>query len=219
MIRHIRGPVVAAMACAFSGMLGYTLGESHSRSVMNVSPVEISQPEAGESESVETALACPSEPLLECEAAREEQRKSIESMTGTQAQLREDLEFYRGLVDSRQAEESVRLHSAEWQRLSAGRVVLRLVLVRTGPRQKEVEGRLLVKLRGVQDGQVREIFIERLAVGAPPKMEFAFRNFHEWEIELRVPASFKPDRLVATLDIKGQKEPIVESWTWTELES
>ncbi len=217
--KQLAGPVIAGMLCAFAGMVGYVLGESRGRESTVESALTIAAPERAEPESEPVMPRCPAEPLHECEAARDELRIAVEQLTGTQAKLREDLEFYRGLVDLRQAEESVRLHSAEWTRLSAGRIVLRLVLVRTGPNRKEVQGKLQVKLRGMQEDQVREIFIERIAVGATPKMDFNFRNFHEWEIELRVPSSFKPDRLIATLEIKGHKEPIIESWTWSELES
>ncbi len=219
MIEHIRGPVVAAMLCAFAGVVGYALGEGKGRDdALAAMPISSPQAEPVAANDPVPEQVCPSAPLLECEAARVELRRTIEGMTGTQAQLREDLEFYRGLVDSRRAEESVRLHSAEWRQFGAGRIVLRLVLVRTGPRQKEVSGRLELKLRGIQDTEVREVFIERITVGEPPNMEFSFRNFHEWEIELRVPASFQAERLIASLQIKGQKEPVVESWTWTELE-
>jgi len=219
MIEQIRGPVVAAMLCAFAGVLGYALGEGKGRDdALAAMPISSPQAASVTADDPVPEQVCPPAPLLECEAARVELRRTIEGMTGTQAQLREDLEFYRGLVDSRRAEESVRLHSAEWRQFGAGRIVLRLVLVRTGPRQKEVSGRLELKLRGIQDTEVREVFIERITVGEPPNMEFSFRNFHEWEIELRVPASFQAERLIASLQIKGQKEPVVESWTWTELE-
>ncbi len=219
MIAQIRGAVFAAMLCAFAGVVGYALGEGRGRAdALAALPIVSPKPALNAAQEPSQEPVCPQAPLLECQAAREELRRTIEGMTGTQAQLREDLEFYRGLVDSRRAEESVRLHSAEWRQFGAGRIVLRLVLVRTGPRQKEVSGRLELKLRGIQDTEVREVFIERISVGAPPDMEFSFRNFHEWEIELRVPASFKVERLIASLHIEGQKEPVVESWTWTELE-
>lgn len=216
---RIQGPVLVAMLCAFAAMLGYVLGEQKARSDAPDASVSVEPLVQNQEVSLASEPRCAPEPLLECEAARAELRSGIEQLTATQAQLREDLEFYRGLVDARHAGESVRLHRAEWQRLSAGRVVLRLVLVRAGPRQKVVHGSLQVKLRGVQSGDVREVFLDRIAVGEPPRAEFAFQNFHEWEIELQLPESFQAERLIATVKLKGQKTPIVESWNWMELES
>ncbi|MEN8718850.1 MAG: DUF6776 family protein [Oceanococcaceae bacterium] len=219
MVRSIPASAVVAMLCAFCGLLGYVAGEWRGRQSGPEVAAPVALPSTGVPFAPSSAPKCPTEPLLECEAAREALTESVAELTSARARLREDLEFYRGLVDNRQADNSVRLHDAEWVALSDDRVLLRLTLVRAGPGQNELEAHLKVVLRGTMDGEVREVLVDRLAIGRAPDLTISLKNFREWEAELRIPVSFVPDRLIVELRRSARSKPVVKSWAWSTLES
>ena len=213
-------PAVTAMVCALSALIGYVVGEHQATQRTPVAaPVENEM--ILEDDVPVEALSCDTSEaeLLECQTARESLRSSVAQLTQDRAELREDLEFYRGLVDLRQAERGVRAYKAEVFPLQGNRSLLRVVLVRTGAKAVEVSGQMVLRLRGTQGDDVTDVFVDRLAVGVVPSLNFAFSNFHEWEAELRLPESFQPERLIVELTIEGAAKPLVESWAWSEIKS
>lgn len=219
MIQHIRGIAVGAMCCALSALVGYVVGEGQaSTDGLAALTARVDEADTTDSKAYGEGQLCPPEPLQECEAGREALRESVSDLTRRQARLREDLEFYRGLVDAGQADDAVRLHQARWVSLGGDRILLRVLMVRGGGASAELPVKLAVKLRGMVSGAVRELRVDRLVVGAVPQLAFELRGFHEWEAEIRLPADFKPDRLIAELTPGKRKRPIVESWLWSEIE-
>lgn len=219
-MQQTRGIAIAAMCCALSGLVGFVVGEaqapeSNERRPLGEQRAERSSLSVTELEQKEV---CPPEPLQECESGREALRDTVNDLTRRQARLREDLEFYRGLVDLGQANDAVRLHQARWVSLGGDRILLRVLMVRGGNANNNLPVKLDIKLRGMVEGAVRELRAERLVVGRKPDMSFELAAFHEWEAELRLPDSFKPDRLVVELSPGKRRRPVVESWLWSEIE-
>ena len=165
--------------------------------------------------------AAPDEGDVDVEEEEAEQPSFIKiplKLTSEQAELRAELEFYRGLMRADGDSEGLRLHRVEWSALDSERVLLRAVLVRAGPQNRVVEGTLAMRLRGRRGDKVVETPISELLAGPPPAERFRLRHFQEWEAELRLPRGFTPERLIATIDPRGAV-PIVKSMPWADLEA
>ena len=219
-MRGLRAAVFAALACAASGLIGFLIGEGGSESRPRV-VVPGTQPE-GEAAlglgSVDPQLAACPAGLSLCESGRSSLRSSVAELTRQNADLREDIEFYRGMLAAA-GDEPVRLLKLEWYQLDQRRLMLRAVLVQPGNARSEVRGELRFRLRGSMGDQLREFPVRELVQGNPPSPQFAFRRLTEWEAELRLPQGFVPERLIATIQVQGGRSAIVKSWTWRELES
>jgi hypothetical protein len=157
--------------------------------------------------------------LTRCETARASLRESVAELTAQRARLREDLEFYRGLVDPENSAGGVRLHAVEWYPLADARVMLRAVLARAGGSRGVATGRMEFRLRGREGDQVREYPVAELVAGPTPGASYRFSRFQEWEAELRVPQAFEPERLIALITPQDSRDTVVKSWAWPALEA
>lgn len=214
--------MAGAALCATSALIGFVLGEQQSTSV----PLDrVSLPNnAGQTDVTEQAassadLSSELRDLTRCETARASLRESVAELTAQRARLREDLEFYRGLVDPENSPGGVRLHAVEWYALAGARVMLRAVLARSGGSRGVATGRMEFRLRGREGEQVREYPIAELAAGPTPGAEYRFSRFQEWEAELGIPSAFQPERLIALITPQGSDDTVVKSWAWPALEA
>ena len=229
-MRRVGSAITAAVLAALTGVLGFLLGEH-----MGALQAQRAQPlpaaviapvtGSGEAAEVEAVAVAPglapagcAPALAQCREARISLRDSVAELTSEQAELRAELEFYRGLMRADGDSEGLRLHRVEWSALDSERVLLRAVLVRAGPQNRVVEGTLAMRLRGRRGDKVVETPISELLAGPPPAERFRLRHFQEWEAELRLPRGFTPERLIATIDPRGAA-PIVKAMPRADLEA
>ena len=222
-MRRVGSAITAAVLAALTGVLGFLLGEhmgalQAQRAQPLPAAVIAPDPVTGAITAAGLAPAGCAPALAQCREARISLRDSVAELTSEQAELRAELEFYRGLMRADGDSEGLRLHRVEWSALDSERVLLRAVLVRAGPQNRVVEGTLAMRLRGRRGDKVVETPISELLAGPPPAERFRLRHFQEWEAELRLPRGFTPERLIATIDPRGAV-PIVKSMPWADLEA
>jgi hypothetical protein len=126
----------------------------------------------------------------------------------------EELAFYRGIVGGTD-QGGLRLQDFALTGVPAG-VRIAFVLARAETADREVRGRLQIRVEGTRAGHIVSIDLATLAAapGTVP-LSFAFRYFQEITADLRIPADFTPQRVVirilpATQGVKGT----VESFPW-----
>jgi len=153
-----------------------------------------------------------------CEALR----GSVASLESQQAELREQLAFYRNVA-------------APEQEVRAGVRILRmtmrpagetdawryeLVLVQPTRRDHTVTGRWDLKVAGALGKQMKTLGLSELQAGKPSDKTFTFRSFQEFGGDLTLPSGFLPSRVTVTLrvqDGKNEAAEVEESFDWSRL--
>ena len=142
------------------------------------------------------------------EEERRELARTIGELQAEVANLRQQIEFYRGVVASDNPRAPVAIRSFRVvQSLEGSAPVLRLALVQPGNPQSIVSGTVQPSLEGR-----RGVRFERISLSAH---KFSFRYFENLELPLPLPSGFVPERV--TVEIRSGSRntaPVVQSLLW-----
>lgn len=149
---------------------------------------------------------------------REAYRQIEEQMADLQGQLieqQEELAFYRGIVRG-PGEAGLSVRDLSLASRSEGIVQLRFTIAQPAKAERQVSGRLQLRLEGVRNGAPASMDVAQLLIDASmAQPSFNFRYFEDIALELRIPEDFDPQRVIirvvpATRGVKAS----VESFPW-----
>ncbi len=145
----------------------------------------------------------------------------VESTLGDlQAQIQaqeEELVFYRGIVSPQDGIAGLRIQSLEVLPSDGeGRYLLRLLLVQAIQHSRRVSGAVKLQLEGTQNGEAVTFDVAELALpGESYDMDYEFRYFQGLETELRLPATFEPQRVVVEIwPNEARADRINQTFDW-----
>ena len=139
---------------------------------------------------------------------RQEVARTIGELQAEVSRQRQQLEFYKGVVESAEPSANVAIRNARIDRTdTADRVQLRLSLVQPGNPRGMVSGRIKVLLEGSREGRpIRVTVLE---------MPYNFRYFENIDRELSAPTGVSPERLQIEVEPSGRPgRPVVQSLLW-----
>lgn len=163
------------------------------------------------------------EAVLEREAdvLRQANRLLREQETARQAEfdtLQSELDFYRRLAGTGGAQTGLDVYRAELLATASGRVFqFVLTLTQNIRRASIISGRARIDVEGTLDDRPVTLYWAELSDGAAAEPAFRFKYFQQLEGYLALPEGFTPNRLVVTLEAKGQKNPVQRSYGWRTL--
>jgi hypothetical protein len=143
--------------------------------------------------------------------------KSMGELQAQVAQQSQELAFYRGVVAQGAASigikiEQVRISTTE----HPGVFSVHLSLLRSGRADTDALGSLLLGLDGAANGEAKSLDFAALTAGRTHELRYNFRYFQDFDQELTVPATFKPEQLVMELhSSKKDVPPLSQSFLWT----
>jgi hypothetical protein len=143
--------------------------------------------------------------------------KSMGELQAQVAQQSQELAFYRGVVAQGAASigikiEQVRISATEHPRVFS----VHLSLLRSGRADTDALGTLLLGLDGAENGEAKSLDFAALTGGRTHELRYNFRYFQDFDQELTVPATFKPEQLVMELHAsKKDVPPLSQSFLWT----
>jgi hypothetical protein len=143
--------------------------------------------------------------------------KSMGELQAQVAQQSQELAFYRGVVAQGAASIGIKI---EQVRISAtehpGVFSVHLSLLRSGRADTDALGSLLLGLDGAANGEAKSLDFAALTAGRTHELRYNFRYFQDFDQELTVPATFKPEQLVMELhSSKKDVPPLSQSFLWT----
>jgi len=143
--------------------------------------------------------------------------KSMGELQAQVAQQSQELAFYRGVVAQGAASIGIKI---EQVRISAtshpGVFSVHLSLLRSGRADTDALGSLLLGLDGAANGEARSLDFAALTGGRTHELHYNFRYFQDFDQELTVPTTFKPEQLVMELHAsKKDVPPLSQSFLWT----
>lgn len=148
-------------------------------------------------------------------------RASVTGLEAEAADLREQLAFYRSIVDPAQARAGVRVLRLALQPGAQAQVWrYELALVQPMRRDRLATGSWDLKIEGLAGQQMQTLVLDALRVGPAVEPRFSFRTFQEIGGELKLPSGFLPSRVTVTLQVQdGKAAPgeVSESFDWARV--
>jgi hypothetical protein len=162
--------------------------------------------------------------LAETETVRagqeREQAEVARAMGDLQAQVArqsQELAFYRGVVAQGAATIGIKI---EQLRIVAGTrpatFIVHLSLVRSGRADTDASGTLQLSLDGSVDGAARTLDLASLTGGRLRELRYSFRYLQNFDQELSIPLTFKPEQLAIELhSSRHELAPLSQTFLWT----
>ena len=143
--------------------------------------------------------------------------KSMGELQAQVAQQSQELAFYRGVVAQGAASIGIKI---EQVRITAtehpGVFSVHLSLLRSGRADTDALGSLLIGLDGAANGEAKSLDFAALTGGRTHELHYNFRYFQDFDQELTLPSTFKPEQLVMELhSSKKDVPPLSQSFLWT----
>ena len=143
---------------------------------------------------------------LDTQAAALLQERLIDSQEEI-FQLSKDLEFYQGIINASDEENSPGVHGIRIKPLTHARGYrLELILLYIANTDKMVDGVIDVVLEGILDSAVKRLSLNEISLDENQTYTIRFRNFQRFENNFILPENFEPQRVFVTLSIDDQDE-------------
>jgi len=146
-----------------------------------------------------------------------EVQKSLGAQQQELASLREQLAFYRGVMSPQALQSGLHVNELRISGGSAGAYHYDLVLVQAARQERHATGRVELRVIGRDRASIQRS-LSLADLGADASQRFSFRHFQEFSGSLRLPAGFRPQRLLVTLMSDGGDAPHVEQeFEWSRV--
>lgn len=149
-----------------------------------------------------------------------EQAEVARAMGDLQAQVArqtQELAFYRGVVAQGAAPLGVKI---EQLHITAGprpaTFIVHLSLVRSGRADTQAAGAVQLSLAGTGEGGAKTLDLAALTAGRVHELRYTFRYLQNFDQELMVPLSFKPEQLAVEVQ-SGRHDipPLSQTFLWS----
>ena len=130
----------------------------------------------------------------------------------------QQLAFYKGVVQQGATAIGLKIEQLKITAIEGkpGMFNVHLSLVRSGRAEGDAAGTLIMTLDGSADGAAKSLDLGALTGGRQRDLRYTFRYFQDFDQELKVPATFKPEQL--SVEVHSQKKdvpPLSQTFLWT----
>lgn len=149
--------------------------------------------------------------------ARREIQTTLEDLQRKQADLQEQVTFYKGIISPGAGEEGLRVQSLRFSSDGAPRLYhYRLVLTQVRTRELKISGSVYMKIYGSQDGREVTLDARDLAPNGKGPTSFGFQYFQSLEGDVLLPQGFVPARVEVSAQESGHPA-IQQNFDWNGL--
>jgi len=147
---------------------------------------------------------------------REEESLHQEEMQ----QLQNELDFFRRLAGTSGTQSGLAIYHLALTPTGSGRVFrFELTLTQNLQRSAITTGTVQIDLEGVIEDQPVSLPWSQISNGSDPEPDFRFKYFQQIDGYVVVPEDLDPERMLITLNVKGQRKPIHRAFDWNLLTS
>jgi hypothetical protein len=119
--------------------------------------------------------------------------------------VREELEFYRGIVSPGDVPPGLRIHRFDISPLQeGGGLGYELILIQVKKNDRPVSGTITMAIDGLQDGKPAKLGLADLTDPQAGQLKFKFRYFQKIRGQLHLPPDFRPLLLELAVDPVGK---------------
>lgn len=149
--------------------------------------------------------------------AYEEVERMMTELQNEVLELRQEVAFYRGIVNSEDVAPGLRIQSFKVRRDEQEQYHYRLVLTQLASTIARIQGQAQISLAGMLDGaQVELSSQDVLADSGARALRFSFRNFQELRGSLTLPPGFIPLRITLKAAPQGGGTVVERTFSWNE---
>ncbi len=149
------------------------------------------------------------------QSARQEIQSTLEELQHKQADLQEEVAFYKGIVSPGAGDEGLRVQSVRFGNGGAPRLYhYRLVLTQVRTRELKISGSISMKIYGEQGGKAVTLDSRDLSPNGKGLGGFAFQYFQSLEGDVLLPLGFTPGRVEVTAQESGH-EAVQQNFDWS----
>ncbi len=217
MLRRLLVEVAVVLSLALLGYLAwwlYELGKVH-----GVAELESLRQEHARLEELHNALQAENEGLRE-QVAILDRSSSIDRQAAQAVQdelgalqnelltVREEMEFYRGIVSPGNVKPGLYLHRFELGKgLQPGQFHYDLVLTQLKRNDRDVTGTVEWRITGKLDGELRELDLAAVTEDQVGELKFRFRYYQHLTGTVTLPQGFRAQEVRLTIRATGKKAP------------
>ena len=147
--------------------------------------------------------------------------RSLAELQSEILELKEEVAFYRGIVNSPEAVQG--LHVQSFRLESSGdeqHYHYRLILTQYAKNNRLISGTAKMVVSGVQDGRQVELTHEHIAGDGKHGVKFRFKYFQELEGDIELPTGFLPLRVNLKAGTDGRGKAAAErTFSWADVAS
>ena len=149
--------------------------------------------------------------------ARQQVQSTLEELQRKQADLQEEVAFYKGIISPGSGEEGLRVQSLRLVSDGAPRLYhYRLVLTQVRTRELKISGSVYMKVYGSQAGKPVTLDARDLSPSGKGPSGFAFQYFQSLEGDLLMPQGFTPGHVEVTAQESGHAA-VQQNFDWQGL--
>jgi hypothetical protein len=148
------------------------------------------------------------------QSAHQEIQATLQDLQRKQADLQEEVAFYKGIISPGAGEAGLRVQSLRFGNGGAPRLYhYRLVLTQVRTRELKISGSVNMKIYGVQDGKAVTLDAREIAPSGKAPASFAFQYFQSLEGDVLLPQGFAPGRIEVTAQESGH-DAVMQNFDW-----
>lgn len=142
-------------------------------------------------------------------------RQELKQLQEEILELREEVEFYRGIVSPIERQAGLNIQTFQLERAGEeGLYHFELVMSQVLNNDRYVEGQVKIHLQGVQDGEPASLDFRDISPNDSVGEKFRFRYFQRMEGDIRLPADFMARNVIVEMLPQGRKS-ISKSFPWS----
>lgn len=151
------------------------------------------------------------------QGASQEVQGTLQELQRKQADLQEEVAFYKGIISPGSGEEGLRVQSLRLASDGAPRLYhYRLVLTQVRTRELKISGSVYMKVYGTQDGKPATLDARDVSPNGKGPSGFAFQYFQSLEGDLLLPQGFTPGHVEVTAQESGHAA-VQQNFDWQGL--
>jgi len=148
------------------------------------------------------------------QGASQQVQATLDELQRKQADLQEQVAFYKGIVSPSAGEEGLRVESLRFATDGAPRLYhYRLVLTQVRTRELKISGTVYMKIYGTQDGKPVTLDARDLSPNGKGPASFIFQYFQSLEGDVLLPQGFSPGHVEVTAQESGHAA-VQQNFDW-----
>jgi len=146
--------------------------------------------------------------------ANEEVRQTIESLQELNAELNEEVRFYKGVMAPNFAKKGLRIEKLDITADSERSVKYSLLLTQVVDEHAWLQGEVKISVRGQDGAEEKNLVLSELDTEKSDAVRFRFRYFQNINGRMVLPDGFEPREVMIVAQASGGKQQLKKDFNW-----
>jgi hypothetical protein len=146
--------------------------------------------------------------------AKEELARDLNDLQELQADLREEISFYKSIITPPKGKDGLGVYSLKVMPLEGNMYHFKIVLTQSGKSDSLAQGVVEMRLKGILNGKEKELALKDIRVADTPKLGYKFRYFEELSGSFSLPEGYEPREVTVNLKPSKGKQKTIQDNTF-----